>query len=506
MTTARSLERLAGGLMLVVAGFAAVPESAANPGPGPGPALTSVAAAAVPAPADASLVQAAASSTGQELELGRFGTFRAYSPAGPPTAVALLLSQNPEGPAAAELRDAMTGLGALVVGVDTARYEKATAGRAGCAYPAADFEALSHFVERKLQLTDYLPPVLVGEGAASALAYATLAQAPPGTFEGAVTRGLCRLPSTPYLLCRGDALDWEARPGGAGYGLKPSNMTSPWVVLLGRADPQCPAEALAGFVAQTPAGRMLPPPGEGDSLSTRVAAAFQVVFERHQLEVAAEAIRSADVRDLPLVEMRPPATKRRTLFVVVSGDGGWAGTDRRLAELLSTEEGFPLVGLDSLRYFWRARTPDGVAADLARVLEHYLRAWELDQAVVVGYSQGADVVPFMVARLPKAMRERVRLVVAVGSDGAAAFETDHSSYMTGQPPLPEIPVAPEVARLRGIRLLCVHGAREKRSLCDEIAGRWVRKLRLQAGHAFKGDMAVIVGAVVRSADLRSAGE
>src|SRR4029077_17300134 len=127
------------------------------------------------------------------------------------------------------------------------------------------------------------------------------------------------------------------------------------------------------------------------------------VAAKRREEAAARAARRADIRDLPLVEMPAPTPGRRTLMVIVSGDGGWVGLDARLADRLSKEQGIPIVGLNSLQYFWASRTPAGASADLARVLGHSLAAWKLDDAVVLGYSQGADVVPFMVSRLPRAL-------------------------------------------------------------------------------------------------------
>lgn len=55
--------------------------------------------------------------------------------------------------------------------------------------------------------------------------------------------------------------------------------------------------------------------------------------------------------------------------------------------------GIPVVGFDSLRYFWKKRTPEGLAADLDRVLRYYGRHWGKSKLILIGYSQGADVLP-----------------------------------------------------------------------------------------------------------------
>ena len=47
--------------------------------------------------------------------------------------------------------------------------------------------------------------------------------------------------------------------------------------------------------------------------------------------------------------------------------------------------------------------------DVDRILRHYLAAWDKRNVVLIGNSQGADVLPFVVNRLPPHMRARVCL-------------------------------------------------------------------------------------------------
>ena len=74
-----------------------------------------------------------------------------------------------------------------------------------------------------------------------------------------------------------------------------------------------------------------------------------------------------------------------------------------MAAALSAK-GIPVVGLDSLRYFWTARTPEGLAADTDRMIRYYLAHFGKKRVLLIGYSQGADVLPFAVNRLPAATR------------------------------------------------------------------------------------------------------
>ena len=62
------------------------------------------------------------------------------------------------------------------------------------------------------------------------------------------------------------------------------------------------------------------------------------------------------------------------MAVVYSGDGGWRDIDKDIASRLQAK-GIPVVGVDSLRYFWSEKTPEQIAADLGLIMAHYREAW-----------------------------------------------------------------------------------------------------------------------------------
>ncbi len=59
-----------------------------------------------------------------------------------------------------------------------------------------------------------------------------------------------------------------------------------------------------------------------------------------------------------------------TLAIFWSGDGGWRDIDRQIGQELA-RSGMPVVGVDSLRYFWREQRPEAIAHDLDRMISHY---------------------------------------------------------------------------------------------------------------------------------------
>jgi type IV secretory pathway VirJ component len=199
------------------------------------------------------------------------------------------------------------------------------------------------------------------------------------------------------------------------------------------------------------------------------------------------------VADLPLIEIpaRPPSGN--LLAIVISGDGGWAGIDREVANDL-VGKGVPVVGLDSLQYFWSARTPDGAAADLQRIARHYLATWGRQELLLIGYSLGADVLPFMANRLPADLMARVRLIVLLGPGRQTSFQFHLTDWLPGSGG-GDRPVLPEVAKLRGKPLLCLYGQDEQDSLCPQLGGLG-KAVSFEGSHHFGGAYASLADRIL----------
>ncbi|HEX2642387.1 MAG TPA: AcvB/VirJ family lysyl-phosphatidylglycerol hydrolase, partial [Thermoanaerobaculia bacterium] len=208
---------------------------------------------------------------------------------------------------------------------------------------------------------------------------------------------------------------------------------------------------------------------------------------------------ASPVRDLPLVEVPARKPGGNTLAVVLSGDGGWAGLDKEIAGELAGR-GVAVVGLNSLQYFWKARTPEESGHDLERVLRHYLPAWHRDKILLIGYSLGADVLPFLARRLPPDLLERTRLIALLGPDRTADFEFHLSEWLGGGEETGR-PVLPELRELAGRPILCVYGKGESDSLCPEVNPPLGKSIGLEGAHHFGGDYQAVADLLLREAQL-----
>ncbi|WP_244222219.1 AcvB/VirJ family lysyl-phosphatidylglycerol hydrolase [Corallococcus exercitus] len=451
---------------------------------------------------------------------GRFGHVTVVTPPGAPRTVVLLLADGPadQGRGGA-LALALASHDALVLAVDARAYLHALEQSARCAYPAGDLEVLSQGYQQHAELPEYLHPVLVGDGTGAALAYAALAQAPAGTFRGAVSVDFTPELATSVAFCPGAGLVRSRSGKGTRERLAPARaLKEPWVLLVADHDAGHPVKAAHDFTHALKTARVLPVPGPGldrmpvgawqGALLAAHDAASEPLAAEHPPRVSTAPpppdagpgalAGDASVDGLPLVEV--PATSTPpgdTLALFVTGDGGWASLDQAVSQSLAAQ-GIPVVGFNSLRYFWKRRTPEQTSADVARVLRHFLAVWGKQRVVLVGYSRGADVVPAIAARLPEELRGRVRLSVLLAPGKEAEFEV-HVTDIFGGKGRPTNAVLPDVQALKGMPLLCLYGDEElSDSLCPTLSGvPGVRALLLKGGHHFDGDYDSIARLVLR---------
>ncbi len=481
--------------------------------------------------------------TVQTLSHGRFDNLTVVSPHATPRGVILLLSgADGWNQDMADTAKRLAAQGAMVVGISVPQFDAALeSDGAQCVFPDGDLENLSHFLQAYYRLPTYMSPIVAGYGVGGTLAYAMLAQAPLGTFAGAVSLRFC--PSYPLKkrLCQGSGLEFSAHTQDGGVDFLPAKQIGvPWMVLDGAqplgADRQaCDATQVRGFVAQVPNAQWI---GGSDYL-----AAFATLLDRQA--PSPPSTTPAALKDLPLVEV-PAAQAAATsavkagagaagaassdaapsnaapasmapsspapanaaaqsaalsdvFAIMLSGDGGWAGLDKEVAAALAAD-GIPVIGLDSLRYFWSARTPASLAADLDAMIQYYVARLGKRRVLLIGYSQGADVLPFAVNRLPPATRSQVALTAIIGMSEHALFEFHVSSWVADDESGPA--TLPEVQRISGIPVLCVYGEEETDSLCPQLDPRRITVVKLKGGHHFDGNYAGLAQAILASAGGR----
>lgn len=429
---------------------------------------------------------------------GRFGTVTVSSPAGLPTSVAIFVSGDGGWHlGVVNMARHLVEAGALVIGVDIRSYLDALGKTApeSCNDLAVDFERLSHDVQKKLALPDYRLPVLLGYSSGATIVYAALVQSPPGTFAGGISLGFCAdQDCRGRALCRGTGLRYTPNQRGDFVFEPAPQLEEPWVALQGQQDQVCDAAAVDAFTAGIPAARVvrLAKVGHGFGVERNWLPQFLASYRELAERGTPTVVDAPELKDLPLVEVRGK-DENKQLVVLLTGDGGWAGLDKAVTAEFAAH-GIATVGLNSLRYFWTAHTPQETAKDVARVIRHYLAAWKKERVILMGYSFGADVLPFVLSELPEDARTRISSVNLLGLSPTAAFEVKVSDWIGHGPP--GLPVAPQIEALKNPPpMLCLYGEDEKDSPCPRLPATVARQ-QIGRGHHFSGDYEAVARSIL----------
>lgn len=436
------------------------------------------------------------------LNVPTFGAVTIYRPAKAPDQVVLFLSGDGGwNLGVVTMAEMLRREGALVVGIDIRTFIKNLDAGPSCVYPAGPLEELSRAVQQHAGLPFYHRPIIAGYSSGATMAYAALAGAPPETFAGGISLGFCPDLQIKTAPCRMRGLRPSKRPKGTGYDLAPyRELTVPWVVLHGDADQVCAPAGARTFVGATGSAQLfaLSKVGHGFGVPANwqkqyLQAYRAIATTKPMVSVTTSA---PDVADLRLVEV--PATSKAvgdTMAILLTGDGGWADLDKGVAHGLAAH-GIPVVGWSSLTYYWTARTPDQGAADLARIVERYSAIWQRTRVLLVGYSFGADVAPYLVNRLPDATRAKISRVAMLGPSASATFEFHVSAWLGKAAGERRYPTGPEIDRI-SLPTLCVSATDEADSVCRRSANPRLRPAVVGIGHHFSGDYAQLVDLILR---------
>jgi len=339
---------------------------------------------------------------------------------------------------------------------------------------------LSEQLKSHYKLDDDELPILVGTEASAATVYAALAQAESHKFHAAVSINL-----TPQLKAHTQLCQQQELSIIENQQLKLTAVkrlpTSFYVFQDQDASPE--------FVKFTEKVGNVKLTIANDKKQNAQAEAIQIL-QWLDPRLADQISSDASDSDLPLIEIpvdeQQSSTKPSTsesLAIIITGDGGWAEIDKNVAKILA-DKGIPTVALDSLSYFWKARTPEQTAQDVETIISQYLEKWNKKNVILIGYSFGADVLPFVANNLTPEAQHKVSLIALLGMGKTAAFEFRLSSWMNADTNPNRLPLLPEIAKMKWANSICIYGVDDEAANCLPTTELGVKIISMTGDHHF----------------------
>lgn len=424
------------------------------------------------------------------LDTGMIPSPLTLMPDGDPQALVVLLSDAPGWQPSDQLEaERLQANGAIVVGIDTPKYIASLSQDKGdCTYTVSDIEALAHQLQRRAGNSNLLPPIIAGRGEGGALALAILAQTPKAT----IGQTLALDPEAGIPLTKQFCTPAEKKVVGDRmiYGLTSGELPDPATVLFSPA-------AKADARAQVAALETSHPDIDQRDIGSDPSKAFSDTID--------ELIAAGNATDTPLglpLTVLDAVPTRDTMAVIYSGDGGWRDLDSQVGANLQAS-GIPVVGVDSLRYFWTKKTPEQTAADLATIIHTYEKRWKVKHVLLIGYSFGADILPAAYNGLPEKLKPRVTQMSLLALSHQADYEVSVSGWLGtgnsgGSDPLTD------VAKINPSIVQCMFGTEEEDDACKQLVGGPVETIGIKGGHHFDGDYPALAKRILDGLDSRMA--
>lgn len=186
------------------------------------------------------------------------------------------------------------------------------------------------------------------------------------------------------------------------------------------------------------------------------------------------------------IHLTEPQGEVKGVVIFWSGDGGWSRTMQHMADAFAAR-GYGVVGINSLRYFWHEQAPDVMARDTGLLVDHYTKYWKSDRVVLVGYSFGADTLPFAWPLLGDELHEQTVLIALFSPFLRTEFKVTLMAMLGIARGAHDVSDA--IDNLPAKRVLCVTGEEEADMACRSSAA--YRYVSVPGGHRYNRDANLI---------------
>jgi type IV secretory pathway VirJ component len=184
-------------------------------------------------------------------------------------------------------------------------------------------------------------------------------------------------------------------------------------------------------------------------------------------------------------------TGSTTIALFFSGDGGWFSFEQSIADKLALA-GISTIGIDARKYFWYRKTPEETTNDMASLLSYYADVLGKSRFMLIGYSLGAELVPFIANRLPIDIKSNLVSVVMLSPEATTDFEIHISNMLGLGNKQNTYNVIEEIIRMKVIPAICIFGENEKSPVPGLLKDTTVKIALIPGDHHFKGNGTLIV--------------
>src|SRR6185369_6851248 len=189
-------------------------------------------------------------------------------------------------------------------------------------------------------------------------------------------------------------------------------------------------------------------------------------------------------KTLPLSFYASTDTTKPLIFYI-SGDGGFNKFSTSFMQSLN-KEGYAVIGLNAKDYFWKKKKPQEAAMSIEEAINASNKEWKKKNIVLIGYSFGADVSPFMLTHFSPALSNKLKHLVLLSPSGKTDFEI-HVLQMFGWGKDEGESVPAEINKIPKPVTIVV-GDDENEFPFNQLTIKNKQIIKMRGGHHYDGDV------------------
>jgi len=150
------------------------------------------------------------------------------------------------------------------------------------------------------------------------------------------------------------------------------------------------------------------------------------------------------------------------------------------------KQGYAVIGLNAKEYFWNKKTPQEVANAIESAINESNKQWKKKNIVLIGYSFGADVAPFILTHFSLAFAGKINHLILLSPSPKTDFEI-HILQMFGWGKDSGESVPDEINKI-GVPVTIITGDDETEFPFSQLKIKNKQVIKMPGGHHYDGDV------------------
>ncbi|MGE3610596.1 MAG: AcvB/VirJ family lysyl-phosphatidylglycerol hydrolase [Bacteriovoracaceae bacterium] len=164
-------------------------------------------------------------------------------------------------------------------------------------------------------------------------------------------------------------------------------------------------------------------------------------------------------------------------IIILTGSGGKTKFINQLALNLSNH--FEIEIFNSFHnFFLKKRSIRNVSQKIIHLIG------SSSEIYLLGYSQGADILPFIFNSLDESIKNKVKRLILIGPASQADFSLGLWSYITGSYCKNSLPLMPEIEKIN-IPILCIYGENDSITIGPQLRKDNIDLHSIKSGHILR---------------------